>query len=321
MYGEDFGKMVVPLPPIAEQVQIARFLDWKTAQINRFIRNKKRLIELLKEQKQNIINQAVTKGLNPQAPMKPSGVSWLGDIPAHWEVRKFKHSARFFSGGTPSKSVSEYWRGDLPWVSPKDMKRLFISDAEDHITEIAVRESSTIVLPEDSLLIVVRSGILRRTIPVSIATRRVAINQDIKGVVLDRKVYNNRYILALIGSSDAKLLTEWRKVGATVESIELSYMANSYLPQPPLEEQECIIAHIENSGIKYDALISRAEREIELVREYRTRLISDVVTGQVDVRGIAVPDVTPEDLSEPVDDTVDEEDLAELNPEEEPVEA
>jgi type I restriction enzyme S subunit len=98
-------------------------------------------------------------------------------------------------------------------------------------------------------------------------------------------------------------------------------MANSYLPQPPLEEQECIIAHIENSGIKYDALISRAEREIELVREYRTRLISDVVTGQVDVRGIAVPDVTPEDLSEPVDDTVDEEDLAELNPEEEPVEA
>ncbi len=295
IYGSALKSLVTTFPPLEEQTQIARFLDWKTAQIDRFIRNKRRLIELLKEQKQTLINQAVTGAIDvrtgkPYPEYKDSDVPWLGKVPAHWEIRKFKYLTRFTSGGTPSKSVDSYWHGTLPWVSPKDMKSKEICDAEDHISERAVQDSATGIAKPDDLLIVVRSGILRRTIPVGIVKREVAFNQDIKAIAPKQATISSDYLLFLINGCDHLLRDEWVKVGATVESIEHELMANTYLPVPTLEEQGSITdfcRRIEDSVCK---TITRTQREIELMQEYRTRLIADVVTGKLDVRGVVVPD-------------------------------
>ena len=108
----------VPIPPLLEQTQIAAFLDRETAKIDGLVAEQRRLMELLKEKRQAVISHAVTKGLNPDAPMKPSGIEWLGDVPAHWAVSKMKWIAKMESGHTPDKKKAEYWdNGDIPWVS------------------------------------------------------------------------------------------------------------------------------------------------------------------------------------------------------------
>lgn len=298
----------MPIPPLPEQQQIARYLDWQTAKINKFIRNKKKLIALLKEQKQNIINEAVTKGINPNVKMKYSGVEWLGEIPEHWEVRKIKHLCRFYSGGTPSKTVEKYWNGDIPWVSPKDMKSKFIFDAADHISHEAVSNSATSYIDENNILMVVRSGILQRTIPVGITKKSVTFNQDIRAVVPNKNIISTTYLYELIFGCEKKLLDIWRKVGATVESIEYQFMSNTYLPVPPLSEQTSIVNFISKESYLIDQALYRAEKEISLIQEYRTRLVSDVVTGKLDVRSVEIPDFEQVEFdAEESDEEVNEE--------------
>jgi type I restriction enzyme S subunit len=177
---EHFKMIYSPEPPPSEQAAIVRFLDWANGRLEQAIQVKRKMIALLNEQKQAIIHRAVTHGLDSSIPLKPSGIPWLGDISQHWDVRKLKFEMSFRGGGTPSKSNLAYWNGSIPWVSPKDMKSENIDDAEDHITERAVAESSTNLVPAGSLLMVVRSGILQRTIPVARCIREVALNQDMK---------------------------------------------------------------------------------------------------------------------------------------------
>ena len=304
----EMSTILIPVPPLPEQQQIARYLDWQTAKINKFIRNKKKLIALLKEQKQNIINEAVTKGINPNVKMKYSGVEWLGEIPEHWEVRKIKHLCRFYSGGTPSKTVEKYWNGDIPWVSPKDMKSKFIFDAADHISHEAVSNSATSYIDENNILMVVRSGILQRTIPVGITKKSVTFNQDIRAVVPNKNIISTTYLYELIFGCEKKLLDIWRKVGATVESIEYQFMSNTYLPVPPLSEQTSIVNFISKESYLIDQALYRAEKEISLIQEYRTRLVSDVVTGKLDVRSVEIPDFEQVEFdAEESDEEVNEE--------------
>jgi type I restriction enzyme, S subunit len=303
LYWDEFKQMPSAFPPPTEQTAIANFLDRHGNYVRRFIRNKRRLIELLNEQKQAIVNRAVTRGIDPDARLNNSGVDWLGDIPEHWQIERFKYIASFTSGGTPTTDRSHYWGGDIPWVSPKDMKLFVINDALDHVTESAIQEGLTSLLPAGSVLIVVRSGILRRKIPVAVTTREVAINQDLKGIHLRSGSLLPAFLTHLIFDNQQALLIKWRKHGATVESIEHSLLANSYLPVPPVREQEAILESISIMSAPIDAAISRALREIDLIREYRARLIADAVTGKVDVRRVAPEIIEPalEDL-EPLDD-------------------
>ncbi len=269
--------------------------------IRRYIGAKKKLIALLNEQKQAIIHRAVTRGLDPNVRLKPSGVEWLGDVPEHWGVRRLKFEMTFSGGGTPSKANPSYWNGDIPWVSPKDMKADVICDAEDHINEQAISESSTRLVPAGSVLMVVRSGILQRTIPIALSSRPVALNQDMKAL-RSRGRLSHGYFVLLVRGCQKTLLTKWTKQGATVESIEHEYLANCEVPMPPIDEQEAIVANLQaaTSGLNQES--EAAGREISLLREYRTRLIADVVTGKLDVREAAawLPDEAEE--PEPLED-------------------
>lgn len=277
--------MKIPLqfPPLSEQRAIADFLDRETGKIDRLIAEKEKLLVLLEEKRKATISQAVTKGLNPDVAMKDSGIPWLGMIPVHWEVKRLKFLGCFLGGGTPTTSIKEYWNGNIPWVSPKDMKNRVITDTVDHLTQEGLHSSATQLVNCGSLLIVMRSGILRHTIPVAIAGCKLTLNQDMKAFVGNGECLED-YLYLLITSKQNELLTLWRKQGATVESLEFPYVANSVMPIPPKEEQKDII----QKGIvvcsRIEKLISEIIHAISLLRERRAALISAAVTGQIDVR-------------------------------------
>ena len=282
---DDIGTALTFSPPLPEQQQIAAFLDRKTAELDAVLRLKERQLALLAEKRQALISQAVTRGLDPTAPLKPSGIPWLGDVPGHWEVSPLKFLASFAGGGTPAKENLEFWAGEIPWVSPKDMKSEWIDDSEDHISEEALATSATSMVATGTVLIVVRSGILKHTIPVAVNSVPVSLNQDMKAVIFGKRV-EARYFAYLIRGCQNALLTLWRKAGATVESIEQEYLANTECPVPPRPEQQAIIAYLDRETARMDGIAQAIRTQIGKVREYRQALISAAVTGKIDVRGV-----------------------------------
>jgi type I restriction enzyme S subunit len=275
---------ILPLSS-SEQTAIANYLDRKTAEIDRLIANKERLIELYEEEKTAVINQAVTKGLDPDASMKPSGIDWLGDIPEHWEVKRLKYAIESLAGGgTPSTSNPSFWNGTIPWVSPKDMKVDEIFETEDYVTELAIQDSSTNLIPPERVLAVVRSGILKHTFPVAINKVPVCLNQDMKAMNPVDCISVQFFYWKLKGL-EKEILTLCNKMGATVDSIEISNLMDLVLTFPTLAEQSAIVQHIETQCSRLDTIIEKFKKQIELLKEYRTTLISEVVTGKIDVRG------------------------------------
>jgi type I restriction enzyme, S subunit len=284
MTQNDLGSIYFAIPDIAEQQTIAAFLDRETAKIDTLIAEQQRLIELLKEKRQSVISHAVTKGLNPNAPMKDSGIEWLGEVPEHWGLPKLKHFTSFAGGGTPSRDNIEYWNGNIPWVSPKDMKVEIINSAEEYITQTGLENSSSSLRPSGQVLMVVRSGILKHTIPVAITEVPVALNQDMKALSFTDGSCLNLFFMRWTQGLNDLLLLAWAKQGATVESIEQTYLAETVIPLPPIPEQQTIIAFLERETTKFDTLTTEAKTAISLLQERRTALISAAVTGKIDVR-------------------------------------
>tara|TARA_Y100000296_G_scaffold70990_1_gene86096 strand:+ start:359 stop:1744 length:1386 start_codon:yes stop_codon:yes gene_type:complete len=291
---DDLKKLRVPAPAISEQTQISRFLDYKTAQLDQLIAKKQALIERLNEQRIALITQAVTRGLNLDVPLKDSGVEWLGQVPEGWDLLKIKFLVTMTGGGTPNTSKKDYWNGDIPWVSPKDMKTSLISETIDYITEIGIAESSTKLIENPSVLIVVRSGILQHSIPVAINSRPVTLNQDMKALSTNPELLSTNYLYYFIEGLQSTLLPIWSKSGCTVESIETDYLMNTLLPVPSLACQAEITTYLEKKVKEISSLSDKARETINRLEEYRTALITAAVTGKIDVRDIQVP-VTPND--------------------------
>lgn len=220
--------------------------------------------------------------LRPYRGYKDSSVPWLGEIPAQWDVRKLKYTVTFSGGGTPSKANASFWNGHIPWVSPKDMRTVLISDAVDHITEEAVSESATNIVPPGAVLIVVRSGILRRSIPVAINTIAVALNQDMKAL-RPKGTLLAEYLRALVQGNESTLIVEWTKQGATVESIEYELLANSRIPIPPLSEQNQIVRFLLNADRRLRRHVRAKQKLIKLLEEQKQAIIQSVVTRGLDL--------------------------------------
>ena len=223
-------------------------------------------------------------GLRRYPALKDSGVGWLRGVPEHWEVRKLKYAVSFMGGGTPSKANASFWRGHVPWASPKDMIRARLNDTTDHISEDAVEASAANIVAPGAVLMVVRSGILRRTIPVAINTVPMAINQDMKAVRPKNGILKSQYLQGLIQGNETFLLREWTKQGATVESIEHSLLANSPIPIPPPSEQTAIVRFLDHADRRIRRYIRAKERLVELLEERKRALIHEAVTGRIDVR-------------------------------------
>lgn len=273
------------LPPLDEQRAIAGFLDTMDTRIDRFIAARRRMIALLEEQKQAIINQAVAKGLDPDVPMKPSGIDWLGDIPVHWDVARVKHVAKLESGHTPSRTDDEHWlsTNDIPWVSLNDTKTLsqndYISDTTHYINALGLQNSSARLLPE-RVVVFTRDATIGKA---AITTRPMAVSQHLIAWVCGPLIHPE-YLLHVFYAMEHEL--DAFTFGATIKTIGMDDVRKLVTPVPPLVEQLQIVETLLRERRRIDSLIATQRRQIELIQEYRTRLISDVVTGKVDVRDV-----------------------------------
>jgi len=268
LYSDKLGRIESLLPSLDEQQQISRYLDWQTSKINKFIKAKKKLIALLKEQKQNIINEAVTKGINPDVEMKNSGVEWLGKIPKHWDVRKLKHIAAMKSGDNlTSMEIEE--QGQYPVYGGNGLRGYY------HAYN---RSGSFLLVGRQGAL----CGNVHRVRGDFWATEHAVVTKLKQGICLDW------YYYMLIFMNLNQYSEAAAQPGISVEKIQ-----NLRTTVPPQSEQEQIANFIDTETALIDKTIARTEREIELIQEYRTRLVSDVVTGKVDVRSVDIPDFEP----------------------------
>ncbi|MBX9916459.1 MAG: restriction endonuclease subunit S [Nitrosomonas sp.] len=291
LYTDDFYSVSALLPPADEQETIVAYLRTQDAHIARFIKAKRDLIALLTEQKLRIIDQAVTRGIDASVTLKPSGIEWLGEIPEHWELRRLKFLASNVTSQISTKANDEVYlalehieswtgvarplEGEVEFAST--VKRFVIDDVlfgklRPYLAKVTCASRAGVCVSE---LLVLRSR-----------------KELVLPTFLEQMLRCKR-VIDLINSSTA---------GAKMPRADWAFIGNMRLPVPPIDEQEQILSFVAYETKDLDEAITRAKHEIDLIREYRDRLIADVVTGQVDVR----------DWRPSPDDDVNDEELAAL---------
>src|SRR5690606_13124747 len=186
--------LLTAIPTPEEQTAIAAYLDRKTAEIDELIADKKRLLQLYEEEKTAIINQAVTKGINPNVPMKDSGIEWLGEIPEHWETVNLKWVSKIYSGGTPSKNNEDFWQnGTIPWLNSGTVNQFFITEPSEYITEEALNSSSAKWIPENSIVIALAGQGKTKGMAAQVMFE-CTCNQSM-GVIVPNDRIDNRFLL------------------------------------------------------------------------------------------------------------------------------
>ena len=302
------------IPPPAEQAAIVRFLDHANRRLERTIRAKRKVIALLNEQKQAIIHRAVTRGLDPTVPLKPSGIPWLGDIPQHWEVRQLRHMGRLHKGvgGSKEDATPE----GVPCIRYGELYfhyRNFIRQPRGFVStdtaaaytpirfgDVLFAASGERVEEIGKSAVNLHGGTAVCGGDVVIFRPTVAVHAAFLGYALDS-----------YGAAHQKA-TMCR--GTTIKHIYPDELRGLWFCVPPLSEQEKIAATLDNELLGCNTAISRLEREIELLREYRTRLVADVVTGKLDVSEAArhLPDEVEEPEASPEPDADEAEDMESL---------
>ena len=282
----EFKALKLPTPPVPEQTQIANFLDHNTAQIDELIRAKERKIELLGEYRASLINQAVTKGLDPNVEMKPSGVEWIGKIPKHWEVKRIKYLARLISKGTtPTTIGKEIWdHGEIRFIKAENIVDNQIKfDPEHYIDEETNQMLKRSQLYENDILFVIagtigKVGLVRRNhLPAN-------TNQAVSFIRPHEKELSE-FIYYWLQADNIQQIV-WRDVVQSAQpNLSMEDLGNLYIPYPGIIEQKHIVDYISNKTQSIAQLLQQVFRQIELLKEYRQSLISEVVTGKIDVRG------------------------------------
>lgn len=285
LYWDEFKQMPSAFPPTEEQTLVADFLDAHGRLTTRLIRNKRGLIGLLNEQKQAIINRAVTRGLNPDAPMKPTDIDWMSEVPAHWEVKPLKHWLRERAKALSDKTSPEY---EFDYLDISCVGTGFLTAKPERMKfEDAPSRARQIVQKGDTILSTVRTYLkavyfIENDWPDLIASTGFAVLRPVEqveprllGYVLQSSTFIERVIRASIGVA-YPAISEGR-----LGTLHVAF-------SPDLAEQKAILDHIAAETAAFDEAIEKAQSEITLIREYRERLITDVVTGKLDVRNVEI---------------------------------
>lgn len=285
---DNFKKISLFLPTPTEQEQIVRFLDWKVTMVNKFVKTKKKEIALLKELKQAEINHAVTRGLNPNIPFKDSGIDWIGKVPEHWKVVRLKNFCGFVNrGNTPNYSES-----GVKVVNQANFSKGIFDEYKIRFSSSSPNDLRGILLNNDILVASTGGGVLGKTLlftkpnndDIYVADSHVTIIRD------EKQRFTPQYLQFYL-SINYDLINGILAQGSTNQiELQREWLRSMYFPLPPLPEQRQIASHIEETEGRINKAITAIEQEIKLAQEYKTRLISDVVTGQIDVRGIEIPD-------------------------------
>jgi type I restriction enzyme, S subunit len=284
----EIGLIKIPVPPLPEQQSIAAFLDRETGQIDTLIDKKQRIVELLKEKRTALISRAVTKGLNPKAKMKPSGVEWLEEVPEHWDVKKLSHlSIKIGSGKTPSGGAAVYLDDGILFIRSQNVydDGLMLDDVVFISDEIDNDMACSRVKPGDVLLNITGASLGRTCIaPMDIPSANV--NQHVC-IIRMSNIKNAQFVALFLKSKVAKGLFENSQTGSAREGLNFEQIASFKVPLPPPSEQQSIVSFLDRETAKIDKLISKVEEAILKLKEYRTAIISAAVTGKIDVREAA----------------------------------
>ncbi|PIV39602.1 MAG: restriction endonuclease subunit S [Candidatus Omnitrophica bacterium CG02_land_8_20_14_3_00__42_8] len=271
----------IPLPRIDEQKNISRYLDRKTTQIDDLIAKQEKMIELLQEEYLAVINQVVTRGLDQNVSMKDSGVLWIGQIPLIWEMRKVGRSFRYIgSGTTPDSSEQEYYEnGSIPWVITGDLNDDILRDSTKKITELAFNNFSALkMFPIGAILIAMYGATIGKT---AIVDFEGCCNQACC-VLADSAYFYNKFVFYWFVANKPNIIS--LGYGGGQPNISQDAIKSLKLPCPMFEEQERIINFLDRKTAQINAQIGREQKSIKLLKEFRTSLISEVVTGKIDVR-------------------------------------
>lgn len=287
LYYDQFGQIKLMVPPLAEQSSIVKFLSYKLAHIDQFITKKEKLIALLKEQKAAVINRAVTKGIDPHVRLKPSGIEWLGEIPAHWEVKKLKYVAKI----NPPKSNKKYYRNSNEPVTFLPMEKVSTTGEISNELKMPISKlwtGYTYFEKHDVLL-----------------AKITPCFENGKGAYLDKLDTEigfgttEFHVLRATNAMIPKFLHYFLKTASFLKlgkenmigtagqkRLLFSFVANFPIAFPSKEKQLAIVNYIERQNDEIEQALSKTLKEIELIREYRTTLISEAVTGKIKVPGL-----------------------------------
>ena len=274
---DDLKKLKLPIPSYEEQIFIAHYLDTKLGEIDALIGKQQTLLEKLAEQRTAVITHAVTKGLNPAAPMKNSGVEWLGDVPAHWEMKAIKRVVKEHAGnGFPIELQGN--NGDVPFLKVSDLNKggKLLEDFANSVTRNIIYEMKWNIVPKFSLVTAKIGEALKKNHRKIISQDSIIDNNCIAfeclGINLDY-----HYYLSLIIDFD------WFENGGTVPSLSVQKYKNQKICIPSLEEQTAIAEYLDQETAKIDRLCDTVNQTIGRLKEYRTALITQAVTGKIKV--------------------------------------
>ena len=282
---ELLGDIGCPIPSEEEKLPIAAFLDHETAKIDALIEKQRRLIELLKEKRQAVISHAVTKGLNPNAPMKDSGVEWLGEVPAHWVVTQLKFNTLEMQTGPFGSQLhaEDYVDDGIPLVNPAHMvEGKIVPDPQVTVDEQTWQRLSRHGLKSGELIFARRGELGRCAVVTKVEEGWLCGTGSLKAKLSDRLIPEYSYLLITSEGVVSELSLESK--GSTMDNLNTETLGRVRLPVPPRQEQTDILEYVNLAAGKFGTLIDNAESAISLMQERRTALISAAVTGKIDVR-------------------------------------
>ncbi|HDV0904593.1 TPA: restriction endonuclease subunit S [Vibrio fluvialis] len=289
---EDFRRLPILLPSMQEQAQIANFLDHETAKIDTLIEKQQQLIKLLKEKRQAVISHAVTKGLNPQAPMKDSGVEWLGEVPEHWDVTSIKYQCALIDGdrGSNYPNENDYVESGIPFFSSKNIVNYKLTKKNlNYISKSKFASLGRGKLAHGDLIITVRGTIGHVAVfdSTNVGCDTGFINAQM--MIIRPKKSLTDFLLYLSESDVWSHQLNLYSYGSTVKQLSNEVVGNFKFVLPHPDEMAPLLTYLKNIDSKYGELIGIAQKQIRLMQERRTALISAAVTGKIDVRNWQAP--------------------------------
>lgn len=272
----DITNSFFPIPPLSEQRAMAEYLDAKCGEIDRMVEKKRKRIELLGELKQSLITRAVTKGLDHNATMKPSGVDWIGEVPEHWEVMKTSLAFQNIgSGTTPATTSPDYYdECGHYWLQTGDLNDGVITDTTKKVTGKAIKACNLKFYPKDSVVIAMYGATIGK---VGILGIETATNQACCVLPSNKRMSPKYSFYSFLACKQSLLISAF---GGGQPNISQDTIKKQKIAVPPLSEQQRIAAYLDEKCASIDASIARAEQEIALLGELKQSLITEVVTGK-----------------------------------------
>lgn len=269
-------RIKVILPPVSEQQKIVEVLDKKTAQLDKVKALLEEQIQKLKDYRDSLIYETVTKGLDKTVPLKDSGIDWIGQVPQGWGVGKVKYFSQISAGATPDRNNSLFWNGNINWMSSGEVNQGIVKHTFETITDLALKRTSTKLLPNGTVMLALNGqGKTKGT--AAVLAIESASNQSLASFIVDNKILNNMYLYYFFVANYYNIRG---LKGEDRDGLNLQLVSNIVIPLFELEEQQKLVDFLDKKTVQIDKLIQIKNEQIDNINKQRQTLIYDYVTGK-----------------------------------------